>query len=589
MPQSNQHKCYTNSNNISSCRRKFSVSSPTCWIIDITNFHYFQIVNTSKQSINQSNCNCNQQSIVLTPPQNSSLSLESINRWQTCLTCHKNPPPKSSGCRTLIQAFQVPNKLRTCCFKRWLIWSSHWCHNLSPCSKVNQNVDKHVSPKSSNRIRSRSTQRHQQQTHMTNTTISKQSFQCGLCQRSQCSNNHRKNPKKSQSISKRPIPQILPIMCPESKNRNFRQYCNPQRNTGPSSCVYIRYPKMQRSGSLFPEKTHAYKPNSLKQKQIWFSTCPKNQTFNMTNGCFSSLPIKKTNSLQKQTTPKCTKQEIFHRCFNRISTFIVQSTQNNQRKTLQFKTQIHRHLICCLNKQILTHECLHCQIDIFSMPNSCCFLPSQRNPLDKSCCEKQNSTLLHTIIVFLKRTSQKNTLQRTIKSQNSTKQTPLNSPQTLSRCCMIRSCSWPPLTSKSSWPARKASSAGGFATRPFICIRDFWTFICHFSFVSGCLGTSQTRILLIVIRICHSNNFSNWTNQSTSTIPKLNLKTKKQEKFRPNKYQIQSHFFLHIVSLYKKYFMAFWSKDQKVLQNQSAAQQSWAGKQIVFYTMIEFL
>ena len=111
----------------------------------------------------------------------------------------------------------------------------------------------------------------------------------------------------------------------------------------------------------------------------------------------------------------------------------------------------------------------------------------------------------------------------------STKQTPLNSPQTLSRCCMVRSCSWPPLTSKSRGP--------------FICIRDFWTFISHFSFVSGCLGTSQTRILLIVIRICHSNNFSNWTNKSTSTIPKLNLKTKKQEKFRPNEYQIQSHFF----------------------------------------------
>jgi hypothetical protein len=32
--------------------------------------------------------------------------------------------------------------LRTCCFKRRLIRSSHRCHNLTPCSKINQNVSK---------------------------------------------------------------------------------------------------------------------------------------------------------------------------------------------------------------------------------------------------------------------------------------------------------------------------------------------------------------------------------------------------------------------------------------------------------------
>jgi hypothetical protein len=238
---------------------------------------------------------------------------------------------------------------------------------------------------------------------------------------------------------------------------------------------------MQRSSCQLPKKTHTYKPNSLKQKQIWFSLSPKCQTFNMANRGFSCLPIKKTNSQQKQTTPKCTKQEIFHGCFNGISTFIIQSTQNNQRKTLLFKTQIHRHLICCLNKQILTHKCQHCQINIFCMPNSCCFLPSQRNPLYKSCCQKQNSTLLHTIIIFLKRTSQKNTLQRAIKQQNSTKQTPLNSPQTLSRCRMVRSCSRPPQTI-----LFRIRSIG-----PFICQKLLWTSLPTFlSFLSGCLRTS---------------------------------------------------------------------------------------------------
>jgi hypothetical protein len=236
---------------------------------------------------------------------------------------------------------------------------------------------------------------------------------------------------------------------------------------------------MQRSSSLLPKKTHTYKPNSLKQKQVWFSACPKCNTFNMANSCFSCLPIKETNSLQKQTTPKSTKQEIFHGCFNGISTFIIQSTQNNQRKTLLFKTQIHRHLICCLNKQILTHECLHSQIYIFSMPNSCCFLPAQRKPLYKSCCQKQNSTLLHTIFIFLKRTPHKNTLQRSIKHQNSTKQTPLNSPQTQSRCCMIGSCSRPQNI------FLRIKRIGTFIRQSL-----FWTFLPTPSSVSGCLRTS---------------------------------------------------------------------------------------------------
>jgi hypothetical protein len=245
---------------------------------------------------------------------------------------------------------------------------------------------------------------------------------------------------------------------------------------------------MQRSSSLLPKKTHTYKPNSLKQKQVWFSACPKCNTFNMANSCFSCLPIKETNSLQKQTTPKSTKQEIFHGCFNGISTFIIQSTQNNQRKTLLFKTQIHRHLICCLNKQILTHECQHCQIYIFSMPNSCCFLPTQRKPLYKSCCQKQNSTLLHTIFIFLKRTSHKNTLQRPIKQQKSTKQTPQNSPQTQSRCCMIRSCG------RALNIFLRIISIGTFirlGLRPSASAQSlFCTFLPLPSSVSGCLRTS---------------------------------------------------------------------------------------------------
>ena len=294
---------------------------------------------------------------------------------------------------------------------------------------------------------------------------------------------------------------------------------------------------MLRGRCLLPKKTHCYKPNSLKHKQRWFSPSPECLIFDMANCSFSSLPIDKTNSLQKQTTPKSTQLEIFHSSFNGICTFIIQSTQNNQRKTLLFKRQIHRHLICSLNQQILTHQCQHCQIGVFSMPNSCSFLPSQRNPLYKSCCQKQNSTLLHTIKVFLKSSSQKNPLQRAIKQLKCTKLTPLDSPQALSRCCVIGSCCGPKILILLPEIRIRGPLVSSGTERLLFLPTPL-----RKSFVSGCLRTSQTRQLLIVIRVCYSNNFCNWCYQSTCSIPKLNPKTKKLEKFRPHDYQIQSHF-----------------------------------------------
>jgi hypothetical protein len=52
----------------------------------------------------------------------------------------------------------------------------------------------------------------------------------------------------------------LPVMSPKPKYCDFRQYCNPQRNTGPSPHIHIRDPKMQRSSCLFPKKSSSYKP-----------------------------------------------------------------------------------------------------------------------------------------------------------------------------------------------------------------------------------------------------------------------------------------------------------------------------------------
>lgn len=257
---------------------------------------------------------------------------------------------------------------------------------------------------------------------------------------------------------------------------------------------------MQRCSCLFPKKSNGYKPNSSQQKQRRFCLCPENLIRKTRNCCFSCLPVKKSNSLQLQTTPKSTQQKIFHRCFNRISTFIIQTTLNNQRKTLQFQAQIHGHLVCSLNQQILTHKCQHRQIHIFSMPNCSCFLPSQRYPQYKNGCQKENSTQLQTICIFLKTTSQKNTMQRAKKQQKSTKQTPKNCPITQCRCSVIWTCCW--------------------------VFRDI---------------SIKHRRNNFSFLVCNSNHFCNRRYKTTSTIPKQNQKAKKQKKFRHHNNQIQSH------------------------------------------------
>jgi hypothetical protein len=233
-----------------------------------------------------------------------------------------------------------------------------------------------MSPKCPDSIQSRATLRHQKLSHMSNTTISQQTFLACLCQGSLSPNNHRKIPKQGQGVAKRPYPQIMPMVCPETKNSNFRQHCNPLRNTRPCSHVYIWNPEVQRSCCLFPKKTHSYKPNSQQEKKRRFCLCPKYQVLNMRESSFPGLPINESYSQLKQTTPKSTKLEVFHCCFNGVSTFVVQSTQYYLRETLLFQTQVHSHQICGLNQHILTHLCQHCQINIFSMPNRCCFLPS---------------------------------------------------------------------------------------------------------------------------------------------------------------------------------------------------------------------
>ncbi len=162
MPQPDQQKSHTDCNNICRERTKRLVNSPTCRIIYITNFQYFQIINTSDKCSYLGNCYRNQLSRVLTHPNNSCFSQKPIYWRKSCLRSHKHPPGERGCSRALTQPLLIPNILRPSSFQRRLIRTCHWNENLPPNTKVNHNVNKHVGPQRTDCFKPRSTQRHQQ-------------------------------------------------------------------------------------------------------------------------------------------------------------------------------------------------------------------------------------------------------------------------------------------------------------------------------------------------------------------------------------------------------------------------------------------
>jgi len=156
-----------------------------------------------------------------------------------------------------MQSFLIPNKLWSFF---WRIWSRKLLHKESPDPNIYNNIKKHMCPKRIYCTRTRLWNK--KLSHVSNTALSKKTFRLALCQRSQCSNNHRKIPKQSCCTAKIPNPQFMPMMCPKTKYINFRQNWNPLRYTRPSSHRNIWNPKIQRNSSLLPKETSCYKPNS---------------------------------------------------------------------------------------------------------------------------------------------------------------------------------------------------------------------------------------------------------------------------------------------------------------------------------------
>lgn len=246
IPQPKNHEKNTSCKNISRHNRKTAICCPTCRIFNITNFQNFQVIDTSNQTISQSNKNKSIKSFCHTFPKNSCFPQKSIHWRLTCLTYYKNCPSHCNSCGTLILTFQIPKKLRAGKFVKRR--SYDFIHNQTPNTEINDNIENYVTPENTNTYVMRSkhriskqsikskfqihsfwgTLRHKKQSHMPNTTISKQSFQICLSLWCNCPNNHRKSSKECQSTSKISSPNSLPMMSPKSEYGNFRLHCNPK-------------------------------------------------------------------------------------------------------------------------------------------------------------------------------------------------------------------------------------------------------------------------------------------------------------------------------------------------------------------------
>lgn len=370
-------------------------------------------------------------------------------------------------------------------------------------------LEKHFS------ISALSTQRQQHQSYVTNRTISEQTFQIALSQRGNSSNNQRKSSYSSLKIEvgisftktkeekgltwekichilmypialnpffkkeRRKAPEWSPRICPKCKDSNFWNKSDPQTYTRLSPYQDIRNPQMKRSDCKFKKNTESDQPNSKRGKKERCQTLPFILSWTLAQSCknfmksnqrsFSSILIEKRGSKQKLTTSKSTLQKVLYSRFERISSLVfvfrMRSTKNNQRESLLFKTKINCSQIRRKNKKVPPKQCLQRLVNVFSLPNSSFLKPSMRNSQNKSTCSQQDNTLSSAGNIFLKTSSQRNSISlwsreqkivlgkrktRRVKHLKKREDTQCDSPLILSRNCII----W----TLSLWRARKRTN-----------------------------------------------------------------------------------------------------------------------------------
>lgn len=215
---------------------------------------------------------------------------------------------------------------------------------------------------------------------------------------------------------------------------------------------------------------------------------------------FSSMPIQKTHSKQKLTTPESTQQEIFHSCFQRVGTFRMKSTQNYLRKALQFQAQIHGHLVYRLNKQPSTKNRKKSQVHKFGVCNQSNFLPMKRNPQNQTRPYKKRRNQHQTIGVFLKTPALTKTFHGNPEKNQSTLNKLNSSPPCQHRTSMSRS------------PHRHI----------YLDRLLYW----------WCFSTDRKSL---------NKMFCDWGHHVMASIPQLQKQRCHQILFRPHLYQIQCH------------------------------------------------
>lgn len=524
VPHDNNQQPYSNLYQISLTWSKISIRTPTVWPVHIGNFQNTQVINPTNQGTDQSNRHQSVHVIAQTVPKQPQLSKESLYWWQSLKTQHCNSPSLCLCSRNLVQISQIPNILRTrnintCICLNVLgvrLCSVERPHNQPPNHHRANNIKKQMDPKPLSKEDSITTERHQKQPHVPYTRKSQQAFQSGLSQWSKHSNNKASASEKlKQGTSKTNGPYAMETTCPEKQNLNFWQCTNHQSYTAPSPHINVCRPHVQRSLGQLPQQAQTYKPKPQHCQQFGVVTfCTRayqhgQQFLNGTQFCMCSLTVQQTNSKQQKPTAKCPQQEIFHSSFNCIRGSIIHPTQNNNRKALEFQTNIQTHQIYGIAKQMNSKQKQKSQIDIFQVHNSSPFLPRILQKQENSSLTPQKALNINCPKITTKYPPRHQTNQRAIPKQTNHQKTNSHCPHVQMTLNMQRSRNR--LFIFVNWIVHSSPTFRGQYRAGQLCWRIY--FLCY------------------------------WIIQRTATIPNKPQKTNKKKSLRRPNNNIQNHNF----------------------------------------------
>lgn len=432
----NQEPC-TNLNQVSLTWPKGTVRPPRIRLINVRHFQNTQVVNTTNQCAQKSHRYQSIHVITQTIPEKTQFSKKPLNRWKPLKTKHCNSPSLRLSSRNLAQVSQVPNILWTrnintsvgLRVRRVTLSSVKRPHNQCPHHHGAQDVQKHVNPEPLSKLISSKSERHQKQPHISYTRKSQQTFQGRLSQRSKPSYNKTSPPKKPQSSrTVTNSPNVLETTSPEKQHLNFRKSADHQSNTTPCPHINVSCPHVQRSLSQLPQQPQSNQPQPKHCQKVRSCTLVcrikySKKFLNRTQVSHCCLPINQPNSQQKKPTTKSPQQEVFYSSLNLVRSSIVHPTKHNNRKTLQFQTNIQAHQIHTVAKQVDSQQQQKGQINVLQMYNTCPFKPRVLQKQDNACLSPQKANNINALKVAAKHASRHQATKRGVPQYNKHKKT----------------------------------------------------------------------------------------------------------------------------------------------------------------------